>query len=63
MVLVVRPVGRSDLTFQKDGLGGSDRRPMEKRPGVVLVIFERRWRLEVTGLWKWKDECKHVGGR
>ena len=63
VVFVVRPVCWSDLTFQQDCLRGSDRRSMEKRPGEVLVIFERRWRLEVTGLWKWKDECKHVGGR
>ena len=36
---------------------------MEKRPGVVLVIFAGRWHLEMAGVWKWKYECKHVGGR
>ena len=63
VVFVVRPVCWSDLTFKKNRLRGSDRRPMEKRPGVILVMFEERWHLEVTGVWKWKDECKHVGGR
>ena len=63
VIFVVRPVCWSDLTFKQNCLGGSDRRPMEKRPGVILVIFEERWHLEVTGLWKWKDECKHVSGR
>ena len=62
-VLVVSPVCWSDLTFEQNRLRGSDRCPMEKCPGVILVMIEGRWQLKVTGIGKWKDECKHVGGR
>ena len=62
-ILVVRPVGRSDLALQEDQLSGFDSRAMTERPGVIMLLAKRRWHLESTDFWQRHDECKHVGMR
>ena len=62
-ILMVRPVGWSDLTFPEDQLSGFDGRAVTECPGVIVLIVERRWHRESTDIWQWHDECKHVGMR
>ena len=50
-VLLVRPVGWSDLTFQEDQLSGFDGRAVTECPGVIVLIVERRWHRESTDFW------------
>ena len=57
---MVRPVGRSDLTFQEDQLSGFDGRSVTECPGVIMLFVKRRWHRESTDIWQWHDECKHV---
>ena len=47
-ILVIRPVGRSDLTFQEDQLSGVEGCPMTECPGVVMLIAKRRRHGEST---------------
>ena len=42
-IRMVRPVCRSDLTFQEDQLSGFDGRAMAECPGVIMLIVKRRW--------------------
>ena len=37
-ILMVRPVGWSDLTFQEDQLSGFDGRAVTECPGVIVLI-------------------------
>ena len=62
-ILVVRPVGRSDLALQEDQLSGFDGRAVTECPGVIMLLAKRRWHLESTDFWQRHDECKHVGMR
>ena len=50
-ILMVRPVGWSDLTFQEDQLSGFDGRAVTECPGVIVLIVERRWHRESTDFW------------
>ena len=50
-ILLVRPVGRSDLTFQEDQLSGLDGGTMTECPGVIMLIVKRRWHRESTDGW------------
>ena len=59
-ILMVRPVGWSDLTFQEDQLSGFDGRAVTECPGVIMLFVKRRWHRESTDIWQWHDECKHV---
>ena len=62
-ILVIRPIGRSDLTLQEDQLSGIQGCTMTECPGVIMLIVKRRWHRELTDGWQWHDECKHVGMR
>ena len=62
-ILVVRPVGRSDLALQEDQLSGFDNRAVAECPGVTVLLAKRRWHLESTDVCQRHDECKHVGMR
>ena len=45
---VVRPVGRTDLTFQEDQLSGVEGSSVTECPCVVMLIAERRRHGEST---------------
>ena len=50
-ILVIGPIGRSDLAFNEDLLGTCDACAVDQCPCVVLTFAKRRWHLELAGLW------------